>query len=69
VPELLACLQPRAVVLLTSDRPASLKLSRAVRRRLRASVPDSAVWLTDEVGAVEVVLRSGRWNVATGRER
>jgi beta-lactamase superfamily II metal-dependent hydrolase len=69
VPELLACLQPRAVVLLTSDRPASLKLSRAVRRRLRASVPDSAVWFTDEVGAVEVVLRSGRWNVATGRER
>ncbi len=68
-PELLACLQPKAVVLLTSDRPASLKLSRAVRRRLRASVPDGAVWFTDEVGAVEVVLRAGRWNVVTGTER
>jgi ComEC/Rec2-related protein len=68
VPELLACLRPEAVVLLASDRPASLKPSRALRQRLRASVPGGAVWFTDEVGAVQIMARSGQWRMVAGTE-
>jgi beta-lactamase superfamily II metal-dependent hydrolase len=68
VPELLARLQPKAVVLLASDRPASLKPSRALRLRLRASVTGSSVWFTDEVGSVQIRARSGKWRIVAGTE-
>lgn len=68
-PKLLAALRPRAVVVLAGERPATHRVPKAVRTRLRNAVPDGAVWFTDEVGAVTVRFRSGACRLSSHQVR
>jgi ComEC/Rec2-related protein len=58
-PALLEALDPQAVVVLAGERPATHRVPRNVRDRLRRAVPDGVVWFTDQVGVVTVRCRSG----------
>ena len=57
----------KAVVLLASDRPASLKPSRSLRRRLQASVPGGAV--STRLGVWSSPTRISGMIVSTGSVR
>lgn len=68
-PGLLSVLRPRAVVILAGDRPATHRVPKAIRVRLRNAVPDGAVWFTDEMGAVTVRCRKGSCHLQSLRGR